>query len=81
MEVSSDGGATWNYNFGTATGDIGASIPIGTNKTITWTYSGGYNNQFMIKIISKRFSWRSDLLCCKIYNTVTIGSQTLIQYK
>ena len=52
MEVSSDNGVTWNYNYGTASGAIGAGIAIGTGKTITWTYNGTYNNQFQIRIIA-----------------------------
>src|ERR1035437_6619035 len=41
MEVSSDAGATWNYNYGSASGNIGAGINSqdGLIKTITWTYS------------------------------------------
>ena len=75
MEVSSDGGTTWNYNFGTASGNIGAGVAIGTNKTITWTYSGGYNNQFQIKIIADDLVGDQIYYAGKIYNTVTIGSQ------
>ena len=52
MQVSSDNGATWNYNFGTATGDIGPGVTIGTGKTIAWNYSGGFNPNFMIRIIA-----------------------------
>jgi uncharacterized protein (TIGR02145 family) len=50
MVVSSDLGATWDFNFGTANGDIGPGITIGTVKTITWNYSGGYNANFVIRI-------------------------------
>ena len=52
MQVSSDDGATWNYNYGSASGDIGSSISIGSNKSITWTYSGSFNPYFKIKIIA-----------------------------
>jgi len=75
MEVSSDGGTTWNFNFGTASGNIGAGVAIGTAKTITWTYSGGYNNQFQIKIIADDLVGDQIYYAGKIYNTVTIGSQ------
>src|ERR1035437_10201579 len=50
MEVSSDGGATWNYNVGAAFGNFGGGVAIGTAKTITWSYSGGYNPNFKIMI-------------------------------
>src|ERR1035437_1793744 len=75
MEVSSDGGTTWNYNYGSATGDIGASVPVGTNKTITWTYSGVPNSNFQIKIIADDLFGDQIYYAGKIYNTVTIGSQ------
>lgn len=52
MVVSSDNGATWNFNFGSANGDIGTGVSIGNSKTITWNYSGGYNPNFMIRIIA-----------------------------
>jgi uncharacterized protein (TIGR02145 family) len=82
MEVSSDGGATWDYNFGAASGNIGAGVAIGTNKTITWTYSGGYNNQFMIRIIANDLvidggpcATATVLYGGQTYHTVQIGSQ------
>lgn len=52
MNVSSDNGASWNFDFGTASGDIGSGITIGNVKTITWNYSDGYNPNFMIRIIA-----------------------------
>ena len=82
MEVSSDSGATWNYNYGSTSGDIGANVSVGNGKTITWTYTGAYNSKFKIKIIA------NDLVvdgspCAeptvtysgKTYNTVQIGTQ------
>jgi len=51
MIVSSDGGATWTYNYGTATGNIGTVTGITTTfttKTINWTYSGAQNPNFQI---------------------------------
>lgn len=50
MYVSSDGGNTWDYNYGTAMGDIGPNIPIGKGRTITWAYHSGYSNNFKIEI-------------------------------
>ena len=54
MEVSSDNGDTWNYSYGAATGNIGTSVNSidGLTKTITWTYSGSFSDQFQIKIIA-----------------------------
>jgi len=79
MEVSSDGGATWNYNFGATTGDIGASIPVGINKTFTWTYSGVQNSNFKIKIIADDIVGDQIYYAGKTYNTVTIGSQVWLK--
>ncbi|MCX6149567.1 MAG: hypothetical protein NTX22_03475 [Ignavibacteriales bacterium] len=84
MEVSSDNGTTWNYNYVTASGDIGTLVNAqdGLTKSIIWTYSGGYNDQFKIRIIA------NDLVidggpCVdptltysgETYNTVQIGNQ------
>ena len=53
MEVSSNAGATWDFNYGTASGAIGAGVSTGTGKIINWTYSGGYSESFKIRIIAK----------------------------
>jgi len=47
MKVSTDGGSSWGYNYGTATGDIGENISTGTGKTITFDFS---NNNATLKI-------------------------------
>ncbi len=52
MEVSDDGGTTWDFDYGVATGAIGTNITEGTGKAITWTYSGGENTNFKIKILA-----------------------------
>ena len=80
MQVSSDGGTTWGYNFGTATGNIGSGVAIGTGKTITWTYSGVQNNNFKIMIAANDGQvGGSDCGTVdyggKIYNTIQIGTQ------
>ncbi|MDR3625633.1 MAG: FISUMP domain-containing protein [Ignavibacteriaceae bacterium] len=82
MEVSSDGGTTWNYNFGSACGDIGAGVATGTAKTITWIYSGVHNNQFQIKIIANDLvidggpcATATVIYGGKTYNTVQIVNQ------
>ena len=82
MYVSSDGGTTWDYNYGSTNGDIGYGISTGTGKTITWIYSDEYAENFKIKIIA------NDLIeggspCAdatveyggKTYNTIQIGNQ------
>lgn len=88
MQVSSDNGSTWNFNFGTATGEIGPNITIDNNKTITWNYSGGYNPNFMIRIIANDETADGDS-CGNLYyeggphvdsigayyNTIQIGTQ------
>ena len=51
MKVSTDSGTTWNYNYGTATGDIGEKIPTGTGKTITFDFTGD-SSTVKIKIIA-----------------------------
>lgn len=75
MEVSSDAGATWDFDYGTAGGAIGTGVPIGTGKIITWTYSGGYSELFKIRIIADDVVGDQIYYASKIYNTVTIGSQ------
>jgi uncharacterized protein (TIGR02145 family) len=55
MQVSSDGGTTWNYSYGSAGGDIGTVSGVSSvaaHKTITWTYSGVYNPNFKIMILA-----------------------------
>lgn len=88
MQVSSDNGVNWDYNFSTANGDIGSGVTIGNSKTITWNYSGGYNPNFMIRIIANDETADGDN-CGKIYyeggpnidgvgayyNTIQIGTQ------
>jgi len=50
MRVSVSGGTTWDWNYGATGGDIGAGISTGTGKTITWTYNGGFEENFKMKI-------------------------------
>lgn len=88
MVVSSDNGASWNFNFGSASGDIGPGVTTGTNKSITWNYSGGYNPNFMIRIFANDETAEGDD-CGNLYygggphidvngayyNTIRIGTQ------
>ena len=82
MKVSNDSGVTWNFNYGTAVGDIGNNVTTGTNKTITWSYSGAFSNKFQIKIVANDLA--IDGGPCEItsvsysggtYNTVQIALQ------
>ncbi|MEE9430027.1 MAG: FISUMP domain-containing protein [Melioribacteraceae bacterium] len=79
MEVSEDGGTTWDYNYGSATGHIGAGVIKGTNKTITWTYNGASSENVRIKIIADDLVGDQIYYSGQIYNTVTIGSQTWLK--
>ncbi|MEE9430025.1 MAG: FISUMP domain-containing protein [Melioribacteraceae bacterium] len=79
MEVSEDGGTTWDYNFGSATGHIGVGITIGSNKTITWTYNGSSSGSVRIKIIADDLVGDQIYYSGQVYNTVTIGSQTWLK--
>jgi uncharacterized protein (TIGR02145 family) len=83
MEVSNDNGFTWTYNFGTASGDVGNNVGVGTGKTITWTYTGTYNQNFKIRIYANDETADGSpcagiptvLYSGKTYNTVQIGDQ------
>ena len=78
MEVSNDGGATYNYNYGATTGDIGANITTGS-KTITWQYAGNNTDVFKIKIIADDEVGDQIYYAGQIYNTVSIGTQTWLK--
>lgn len=86
MQVSSDGGATWDYDYttpGPVNGDIGAGIVIGNSKTITWIYPGVQNSNFQISIYAN--DEVADGSPCPgtatvvylgtTYNTIQIGGQ------
>lgn len=83
MKVSNDCGATWDYNYGAVSGDIGASVSTGTGKTITWTYNGGFEENFKMKIIANDETADGSpcpgtptvLYSGKTYNTLQIGDQ------
>lgn len=79
MEVSDDGGTTWDYDYGATTGDIGANVAEGNNKTITWQYSGGVANNFKIKILADNLDGDQIYYERQIYNTVVIGPFTWLK--
>jgi len=79
MEVSENSGADWNFNYGSASGDIGLNVTEGTNKTITWTYNGSNSGTMKIKILADDLYGDQIYYSYKIYNTVTIGGQTWLK--
>jgi len=76
MEVSENSGTDWDFDYGIANGDIGESIAEGTSKTITWTYNGSNSGTMKIKILADDLFGDQIYYSYKIYNTVTIGTQT-----
>jgi len=83
MDVSKDGGATYNFPCTQIIGDIGSGISIGTGKHIIWDFdrehSGVTGSNFEIKILADDNVGDQIYYSGKIYNTVTIGSQTWLQ--
>lgn len=75
MEVSEDGGATWDYDYGVATGAIGSNVAKGNGKIITWTYGGATNSNFKIKILADDLFGDQIYYSYQIYNTVDINGQ------
>ncbi|MBI2475072.1 exo-alpha-sialidase [Candidatus Uhrbacteria bacterium] len=45
IDISDDGGATWNVTDTSVTGDIGAGVSPGTGKTITWNPGVDFSGQ------------------------------------
>jgi uncharacterized protein (TIGR02145 family) len=57
MEVSSDGGNTWGFDYTTpgpvtGLGTVSGVSSVAAHKTITWTYGGGNNPNFKIMILA-----------------------------
>lgn len=79
MKVSSDGGSTWTFNYGTASGDIGTVAVGDGNKQITWTLSGG--NPEVVVMITVNDGQVGGANCGtvehggKTYNTIIIGDR------
>jgi uncharacterized protein (TIGR02145 family) len=83
MEVSNDGGTTYNYSDTLVTGDIGSGISVGNGKHIIWDFdrehNGVFGSNFKIKIIADNNLGNQIYYAGKIYNTVTIGTQIWLQ--
>lgn len=45
LDISSDGGITWDIATTTLTGQIGSGIAVGNNKTISWNAGADFNNE------------------------------------
>lgn len=83
MEVSNDGGVTYNFLCTQVTGDVGSGISTGTAKHIVWDFarehSGVSGDNFEIKIIADDNVGDQIYYAGKIYNTVIIGNQTWLK--
>jgi len=83
IDVSNDGGATYNFLCTQVTGDIGSGISIGTGKHIIWDFdrehSGVTGSNFEIKIIADDNVGDQIYYANRIYNTVMIGSLTWLK--
>ncbi len=45
LQISADGGSTWNVPTTTASGDVGTGVSAGTGKSIGWNAGVDFNNQ------------------------------------
>jgi len=45
LDISSDGGASWNVAKTTITGDINSAVAAGASKTVTWNAATDFNGQ------------------------------------
>lgn len=79
MEVSEDAGTHWGFDYGDASGDIGEDVTEGTDKTITFSYSGSNAGTMKIRILANDLYGDQIYYSRTIYNTVTIGSQVWLK--
>ncbi len=83
MEVSDDGGLTYDFSCTQVTGDVGDNVAIGTGKHIVWNFgrehSGVVGNNFIVKIIADDLFGDQIYYAHKTYNTITIGTQTWLK--
>lgn len=84
MEVSDDGGETYNYACTQVSGDIGENVNTGSGKTITWVHDAEHGsppsgNNFIVKIVADDLVGDQIYYAGQIYNTVTIGTQTWLK--
>lgn len=54
IEISADGGSTWNVATSSATGAVGSGVTPGTGKSISWNagadFNGQYNMQMKVRV-------------------------------
>ncbi|MBZ0184238.1 MAG: hypothetical protein K8F60_17400 [Melioribacteraceae bacterium] len=83
MEVSDDGGSTFDFPATQVTGDIGAGVSYGTNKHISWHFgrehSGVSGDNFIIRVIADDLFGDQVYYAGQIYNTIEIGNQTWLK--
>jgi len=83
IEVSNDGGTTYNFACTQVTGDIGSGISVGNGKHIIWNFSrehgGEWGTNFKIKIIADDLVGDQIYYAGQIYHTVTVGNQVFLK--
>jgi uncharacterized protein (TIGR02145 family) len=80
MEVSDDGGQSFDYACTQVSGDVGDNVNTGTGKTITWQHDTEHGTapsgeNFIIKIVADDIVGDEVYYAGQIYSTVTIGDQ------
>jgi len=75
MEVSENSGTDWDFDYGSASGEIGTSISGGTDKEITFSYSGSNSPTMKIKILADDLFGDQIYYSYQVYNTVNINGQ------
>ncbi len=84
MEVSSDGGASFDYACTQVSGAIGENIAEGTGKTIIWNHDAEHGaapvgSNFIIKIVADDVVGDQIYYEGTVYNTITIGTQVWLK--
>ncbi|MEN8006595.1 MAG: S8 family serine peptidase [Candidatus Krumholzibacteriota bacterium] len=51
MEVSSDGGSTWNLAANTVSGDIGSVVAVGAGRAIVWDFAQDHPGVFLPEVV------------------------------
>lgn len=80
IEVSDDGGQSYDYACTQVSGDIGANVNTGTGKSIIWQHdfehsSAPSGDNFIIKIVADDLVGDEVYHYGQIYSTVPIGDQ------